>query len=225
LTDEDKRKDMLARSKGTLRQFALNSDGSEPESTWNKFDELYVSVQRDMGEIPEPLERPQGMDVEAGNNNLQQDQVELATQDTDLTKFGTPIDDDDGKVPSGVPTIVYILGAVILGLGGAAGMYFLLKPRKRTRRHIPGRDEEAPVTIGLPGAEQPAAGQTVARPQPKPKPAPQPVAETTSTSVSEQPAKKKKSVADLTPEEKAALKKKLLAQKRAAAQAKKSEES
>lgn len=231
IQEDAKRNDMLLRAKGTINQFALHSDGSEPEKTWEKFDELYATVQRDLRETPVRLERPVGMAVADGNLEPEITD-ENPAQITDPTKFKeiTPTKDTGREPVNWLMAGIGILG----GIGFAAGLFFLfLKPRKKPRRKIPGRDDAAPVSIGFPAGddEAPAAAQAPAikpqaRPKPKAKPAAQPAAEVTATSVAEQPVKKKKSIADLTPEEKAALKKKLLAQKQAAAaQAKKSEES
>jgi len=227
LGDEAQRKDMLMRAKTTLYQFALQSDGNESLQTWNKFDDLYQTVQREMGVIPEPLERPKELvaDTEEPQEGVAESPINAGTGNV-----GTVIETDvdvTRKEPNYMLAAVALLGAI----GIAVGAFFLFKPKKKARRRIPGRDDEAPITIGFPGdaeeapvAPRNAVARPSAKPQPAAEPAPQTAAEATATSVAEPPVKKKKTVADLTPEEKAALKRKLLAQKQAA-QAKKSEES
>ncbi|MBD3674948.1 MAG: hypothetical protein HUJ26_15635 [Planctomycetaceae bacterium] len=231
---DPEKEDNLLRAKNTLYQFGLNSTPDVAEATWNKFDDLYQEVQSALGEIPEPLERPQ--------------EVAEAPGPGDQTGGG-PGDTGGPKPPDKRPRTVevedrpdppYLMAgiAVMVCIGLGVGFFFLMKPKKKGRRHIPGRDDEAPVTIGMPSAAP-------SKPQPKRQSAPQietsaktppqkkPTAEkpqpTRSSETGEQPAKKKRTVADLSPEEKAILKKKLLAKKKAeaakAAQEKKSNES
>lgn len=248
---DPERENNLLRAKNTLYQFGLNSTPDVAEATWNKFDTLYQEVQTTLGEIPEPLERPEEVvaaPVQPGDQTGDEGPGDTKTP----IKTPVPVKVDDRSDPPYMMAAIALL--VCVGLG--VGFFFLMKPKKKVRRRIPGRDDDAaPVSIGLP-SEAPAKPQakqqaapvidtsakidTTAKAQPKKKPAaasnqpaakrpaakkPQPAA----AESAEQPVKKKRTVADLSPEEKAALKKKLLAKKKAeaakAAQQKKSNES
>jgi len=248
----DEQKDYFVRAKSTLYQFALNSTPDVDNETWTKFDELYLDVQNSLGEIPEPLERPTAVADNGGQPVESQEAIDNEFQNADVGEGGEIIGTTE-EVPEG-PNYMLAAIAVLVCAGMAVGMFFLfMKPKKKARRRVPGRDDDAPASIGIPSAP-PAKAAAQSRPQkqaapqietksaqpapaekprekpkekPQQKPAPaKPAAE---AAPAEQPLKKKKTIADLTPEEKVILKKKILAKKKAeaakAAEAKKSEES
>ncbi|MDG2388243.1 MAG: hypothetical protein P8M30_02880 [Planctomycetaceae bacterium] len=250
----EEQKDFFVRAKSTLYQFALNSTPDVDNETWTKFDTLYLDVQNSLGEIPTPLERPTAVAGTDGQPVQTQESIDEELRNADAGDGGeviiTTVDEPTG------PNYMLAAIAVLVCAGMGVGLFFLIKPKKKARRRIPGRDDDTPVTIGAPSAvpankaaaqprpqkqaapqietkpatAPPAKSQQAEKPKAKPQQQPAPTTKPAAESApADQPVKKRRTVADLTPEEKAALKKKILAKKKAeaakAAETKKSEDS
>lgn len=146
-------------SEAALREiqvFATVAGADMDDQWWEKFDSLYRNLQQDLGQLPQPLERPESVQPTAANAivSIVPDSGAAGGTDGGTSSGAVAVPAASKPQDSGGPGGLLVTLGVLVALGGAGGIAFAMaKPKKRPA--VSGQSV-APDLIAPPGSDRPA---------------------------------------------------------------------
>ena len=152
----------LETAKQVIQTF-VQITGDFPADWWKKFDRLYRQIQSDLGQAPNPLERPREIIMASANNKASMNNEVADSKAAEKIKAKQAEEEVTAQKSEGSSTLGVVIFFLIV-LGGGGGVAWMLinkKPRKMSVLHMPSADE----TPLFPTGGEPATGPVFEMPE------------------------------------------------------------